>query len=177
MCFVLSDIPSLFLFFLSPPLPCVLSRQLQGEWQRFITSRHDQPDQFKYPRGLALTPDEAFLLVVDGGNCRVAVLRATEGTWVRQLTGPPGTLPNPWSVASVPSTGEILVSDFNRHQVVCFRSIDDDTVVGTLGTGLGEGLTQFNFPFGLAVLDGVYCLVVCVYLNLHPILLIVFQLL
>ena len=68
---------------------------MQGEWQRAVGSRGDQPDQFDLPRDLTLTPDEAFLLVVDNGNRRVAVLWATDGAWVRQLTGPPGTLLSP----------------------------------------------------------------------------------
>jgi hypothetical protein len=52
--------------------------------------------QFRHPRGLALTPDDAFLLVADVGNRRV-VLRATDdGAWVRQLTGPLGTLRSPY---------------------------------------------------------------------------------
>jgi DNA-binding beta-propeller fold protein YncE len=128
--------------------------QLQGEWQRAFGSRVDQPGQFNRPCGLALTPDESFLLVADCANRHVAVLRATDGTWVRQLTGPPGTLQDPWGVTVVPSTSEVLVSDLDRHQVVRFRSIDDDTVVGTFGTGQGSGPTQFLFPSGLAVLDG-----------------------
>ena len=134
---------------------------MQGEWYRTVGSKGDQPGQFNNPRGLTLTPDEAFLLVVDWGNHCVAVLRTSDGTWVRQLTGPPGTLPNPWDVAVVPSTGEVLVSDWSRHQVVRFRSIDDDTVVGTLGTGKGSGLTQLWFPSGLAVLDGSHRPLVC----------------
>ncbi len=134
---------------------------MQGEWQRTIGSQGDQPGQFNRPHGLVLTPDESFLLAVDGWNHRVAVLRATDGTWVRQFTLPPGTLPNPYGVAVVPSTGEVLISDINRHQVVRFRSIDDDTVVGALGTGQGNGLTQFEFPSGLAVLDGSHCPLVC----------------
>ena len=136
---------------------------MQGEWQRTVGSRGDQLGQFNSPFGLTLTPDEAFLLVVDLGNHRVAVLRATDGTWVRQL---PGTLPNPFGVAVVPSTGEVLVSDLNRHQVVRFRSIDDDTVVGTLGTGRGSGPTQFFGPSGLAVLDGSHCPLVCFFFHL-----------
>jgi hypothetical protein len=132
----------------------LLSCQIQGEWQCAVGSRGDQPGQFNSPRGLALTLDGAFFLVVDPGNRRVAVLRATDGTWVRQLTGPPGTLPSPWVVAVMPSTGEVLVSDWGRNQVVRFRSIEDDTVVGALGTGLGSGPTQFKLPSGLAVLDG-----------------------
>ncbi len=77
------------------------------------------------------------------------------------VDGTPGTLLNPFGVAVVPSTGEVLVSDLNRHQVVRFRSIDDDTVVGTLGTGQGSGSTQFYWPCGLAVLDGSHRPLVC----------------
>ncbi len=147
---------------------------MQGEWQRTVGSRGDKPGQFNDSRGLALTPDEDFLLVVDSGNRRVAVLQAWDGAWVRQLTGPPGTLQNPWGVAVVPSTGEVLVSDWLRNcvirfnRVIRFRSFDDDTVVGTLGTGRGSGPTEFNYPCGLAVLDGVHCTVVCVCYNWHP---------
>ena len=71
------------------------SCQIQGEWRSTVGSWGDQPGQFNMPRGLALTPDESFLLVADWGNDRVAVLRATDGAWVRQLTGPPGTLLSP----------------------------------------------------------------------------------
>ena len=117
-----------------------------------------QPGQFSTPRGLALTPDDAFILAADEGNRRVVVLRATDGAWVRQLTGPPGTLQRPIGVSVVPSTGQVLVSDFYRHQVIQFQSIDDDSVVGTLGTGKGRGPTQFQYPQGLAVLDGPCCL-------------------
>ena len=135
---------------------------MQGEWQRTFGSRGDQPGQFKNPSGLALTPDENFLLVVDQGNRRVAVLRALDGAWLRQLTGLHGTLQGPVGVAVVPSTGEVLVSDGGRDRVIRFRSIVDDTVVGTLGTGRGSGPTEFDDPLGLAVLDGVHCPVVCV---------------
>ena len=136
---------------------------MQGEWQRAVGSEGDQPGQLNSPCGLALTPDENFLLVLDGGNRRVAVLRALDGAWVRQLTGPPGTLQSPEGVAVVPSTGEVLVSDYICNRVIRFRSIDDDTVVGTLGTGRGSGPTEFYGPSGLAVLDVVHCPAVCVY--------------
>ncbi len=95
---------------------------------------------------MALTPDDAFLLVADAGNQRVVVLRATDGVWVRALTGPPGTLAWPWGVTVLPSTGEVLVSDIDLLQVVRFRSVDDNTVVGTLGTGI-------DCPMGLVVLE------------------------
>jgi hypothetical protein len=150
---------------------------VQGEWQRTVGFEGNQPGQFHRPRGLALTPDEDFLLVADSGNRRVAVLRALDGAWVRQLTGPPGMLQLPVAVAVVPSTGEVLVSDIGRHRVIRFRSIDDDTVVGALGTGRGSGPTEFRRPLCFAVLDGVHCPVVCVYFQLALILYIVFQLL
>ncbi len=137
---------------------------MKGEWHCTVGSKGDQPGQFDRPCGLTLPPDRDFLLVADGGNCRVAVLRASDGAWVRQLTGPPGALQNALYVAVVPSTGEVLVSDWGRHHVIRFRSIDDETVVGTLGTGLGSGFTEFNRPRGLAVLDGVHCPMVCIYL-------------
>jgi hypothetical protein len=148
------------IFFLNLP-----SHQMQGEWQLTIGSEGDQPGQFNRPRGLALTPDEAFLLVVDWGNRRVAVLRATDGTWVRHLTGLPCTLLSPFGVAVVPSTGEVLVSDWGRNQVVRFRSIDDDTVAGTLGTGQGSGPAQLWYPSGLAVLDGSHRPLVCFFFS------------
>jgi hypothetical protein len=138
----------------------MFSWQLQGVCDRTVGSWGAQPGQFRHPRGLALTPHDAFLLVADAGNRRVVVLRATDGTWVRQLTGPPGTLSHPSSVSVVPSTGQVLVLDFDRHHVFQFRSIEDDAVVGTLGTGKGSGPTQFQYPNGLAVLDGPCCSVV-----------------
>ncbi len=121
-------------------------------------SQGARPGQYNYPRGLALTPDDSFLLVADQGNRRVVVLRATDGAWVCQLTGPPGTLHGPVGVAVVSSTGQVLVSDLIGHQVIQFRSIEDDSVVGTLGTDRGGGPIQFHNPCGLAVLDGPCCL-------------------
>ena len=150
---------------------------MQGEWQRTVESRGGQPGRSCEPRGLALAPNEDFLLVADGRNHRVVVVRAEDGAGVRQLKGPPGTLQEPIGVAVVPSTGEVLVPDWSRHCVIRFRSIEDDTVVGTLGTGRGSGPTEFICPYGLAMLDGVHCPVVCVYLQPAPILHSVFQLL
>ncbi len=91
--------------------------------------------------------------MADQLNSRVAVLRATDGAWVRALMGPPGTLERPCCVTVVPSTGEVLCSDVGFHQVVRFRSIGDDTVVGTLGTGVGGGATELSYPLGMVVLE------------------------
>ncbi len=126
---------------------------MQGEWHSTRGSQGDQPGQLNLPSGLALTPDDAFLLVVDRDNLRVVVLRATDGAWVRALTGPPDTLRGPRAVTVVHSTGEVLVSDTDLDQVVRFRSIDDDTLVGALGTGEGGGPTEFDCPRDMVVLE------------------------
>ncbi len=127
----------------------VYDPQVQGNWQRAIS---DHLGQFSSLRSLALTADEQLLLVVTGKRSRVLVLRTADGTLVRQLTGPHGMLLIPVGVALVPSTGEVLISDMGRMQVVRFQSIDNDTVVGTLGDS-----DTLRLGPGLAVLDGSNC--------------------
>ncbi len=135
-----------------------LALQVQGQWQLSVGSEGDQPGEFDFIQSLALTPDEAYLLVVEGReNNRLVVLQATDGAWVRHLTGPPNTLDMPDGVAVVPSTGRVLVTN-KLYQVVEFQSIEDDTVTGVFGTGRGDGPTEFDHPgFGIVVLDALYC--------------------
>ena len=130
-----------------------VSCQIQGTCHVAVGSRGKQHGKFRQPRGLALTPDEAFLLVVDAENHRVALLQATDGAWVQALKGPSGTLPWPSDVVVVPSTGEVLVSDSQRHQVVRFRSLFDDTIVGTLGTGEGDEPCELDFPGSMVIVE------------------------
>ncbi len=111
---------------------------LQGQCLLTIGSHGLEPGRFDEPDGLALTPDEAFLLVVDCQNRRVMVLCADDGSWVRELSGPPDTLQDPYAVAIVLSTGEVLVSDLDLNRVVCVPSIEDDTSVNILGTRKGN---------------------------------------
>jgi DNA-binding beta-propeller fold protein YncE len=125
-------------------------------WDRTVEPRGARHCQFHQPSGLALTPDDAFLLLADTQNRRVLVLRATDGVCVRRLMGRQFTLHYPNGVAVVSSTGQVVVSDGGRNQVIQFRSIEDDSVVGTLGTGRGSGPTEFRSG-GLAVLDGPCC--------------------
>ena len=109
---------------------------------------------------MSLTPDERFLLVVENYAFlpRVAVYRATDGVFVRHLgKGPGDPFSVPMSVAVVPSTGEVLVSDCGRNQVVRIQSIDNDAVTGVLGVRRGVGSLHFFNPSGLAVLDGLHC--------------------
>jgi hypothetical protein len=98
-----------------------------------------------------VSPDETLLLVADASNCRVAVLRATDGTWVHQLTGLVGALCCPFAVAVVPSTGNVLVSDIVLNVVVCFSSTDNDSIIAVLGGN------ELSYPCAMAVLDGPNC--------------------
>ena len=109
--------------------------QCDGEFQIAIGFRGSGPGQFQYSRGLALSADGLLLLVADSGNARVAVLLASDGAWVRALTGPAGTLRCPVCVAVVPSTGQVVVGDIDLHMVIVFNSVTSDTVVSRLGTG------------------------------------------
>jgi tripartite motif-containing protein 71 len=111
-------------------------------------------EQFNGFQGLSLTPGETHLLICDAGNHRVVVADARDGRCLRSLQGPAGTLDFPIQAIVVPQTGQVLVVDVNRCDVVVFAGVDDDTVVRTLGDGPGHGLRQLHIPYGLAVLDG-----------------------
>jgi hypothetical protein len=110
--------------------------------------------QFNTLRGLSLTLDETRLLICDRDSRRVVVADARDGRSLRTLQGPAGTLLWPVQAVAVPQTGQVLVVDCNRHLLIVFASVDDDTVVCTLGDGPGHGPRQLNSPWGLAVLDG-----------------------
>jgi tripartite motif-containing protein 71 len=109
--------------------------QLRGEFVRSVGSEGDGVGQFNLPSGLALSPDETRLLVIDEDNARVVVADATDGRWMHTLQGPAGTLVSPAGVAMVARTGQVLVVDWERGLVVVFAGVDDDTVVRTLGDG------------------------------------------
>ena len=116
-------------------LSSIIYAQCDGVLVMSVGSMGDGPGHFQGPVGLALTPDGLHLLVADSGNARVVVLAASDGAWVRALTGPARTLRRPFGVAVVPSTGHVLVSDVDLHTVVVFASTTVDTVVRRLGTG------------------------------------------
>jgi DNA-binding beta-propeller fold protein YncE len=127
--------------------------QLRGEFVRAVGSGGTDFGQFHAPAGLALSPDETRLLVADFYNARVVVADARDGRSLRLLQGPAGTLVKPTDVAMVARTGQVLVVDWQRHLVVLFSGMDDDTVVRTLGDGYGDGPRQLNGPQAVAVLD------------------------
>jgi hypothetical protein len=127
---------------------------IAGEFVLSAGSRGTGLGQFNRLSGLSLTPDETRLLVCDSGNRRVVVVDARDGRSLRSLQGPPGTLSQPVQAVVVPQTGQVLILDYNRHHVVVFAGVDDDTVVRTLGNGQGSNPRQLQYPCGVAVLDG-----------------------
>ena len=130
-----------------------VDRQLWGEFVQAVGSKGAGLDRFNAPAGMALSPDETRLLVADWNNERVVVADARDGRSLRTLQGPAGTLVNPYGVAMVARTGQVLVVDFERNLVVVFAGVDDDTVVRTLGDGQGHGPRQLRGPHSVAVLD------------------------
>jgi hypothetical protein len=110
-------------------------------------------NQFSNPFGVALTPDHAHLVVVDYRNKRVVIRNATDGEAVSTLTPAAGVLRDPQGVTVVPHTGQVLVTDVVRHQVVLFRGLADPTVVRLFGEGLGSGDRQLECPYGVALVS------------------------
>jgi hypothetical protein len=121
-------------------------------WSSTSGERGDGPRQFEQPCGMTLTPDGAFLLVVDEENERVAVIRAN-GTWLRSLWGPALLYTRPRYIAVVPSTGEVLITRSSKGDVVRLRSIEDDTEIGHVG----PYCNNISTAYGLAVLDDPHC--------------------
>jgi hypothetical protein len=110
-------------------------------------------DQFYCPWGLALTPDQTQLVVVDRCNHRLVVLDATDGRAVSTLTPPAGVMPDPRAVAIVPHTGQVLVTDSELHQVLLFAGLHATEIIRTFGDGgEGSGDRQLYYPSGVAVL-------------------------
>jgi DNA-binding beta-propeller fold protein YncE len=104
------------------------------------------------PWGLALTPDQTQLVVVDRNNHRLVVLDATDGRPVSALTPPADVMPNPVGVAIVPHTGQVLVTDCARHQVLLFASLHSTEIIRTFGDGgRGDGGSKLIYPSDVAV--------------------------
>jgi DNA-binding beta-propeller fold protein YncE len=104
------------------------------------------------PCGLVLTPDQTQLVIVDRSNHRLEVLDAADGRPVSALTPPAGVMPLPAGVAIVPHTGQVLVTDLERRQVLLFASLHSTEVIRTFGDwGWGNGDRQLNFPNCVAV--------------------------
>jgi hypothetical protein len=147
---VVEDVAPVLLLLVDIEDVCV---QIEGAFVSATGSRGAGLRQFIQPCGLAMSPDETLLLVTDYCNHRVVVVDAHDGRSVGMLQGSAGTLQGPYGVAMVPRTGQVLVTDYHRHVVVVFASVDDDTVVRTIGDGQGVGPRQLQYPRGVGVLD------------------------
>jgi DNA-binding beta-propeller fold protein YncE len=113
-------------------------------------------DQFDRPLGLALTPDQTQLVVCDRGNHRLVVLDATDGRAVSELNPPAGVMLGPEGVIIAPHTGQVLVADCERHQVLLFADLHSTEVVRTFGEGgRGNGDRKLNYPNGVAVVTAI----------------------
>ena len=110
-------------------------------------------DQFEHPWAVALTPDHAHLVGADRGHKRLVVRDATDGRAVSTLTPAAGVLRDPCGVVVVPHTGQLLVTDYDRHQAVLFGGLADATVVRVFGEGEGSGDRQLNQPSGVALVS------------------------
>jgi tripartite motif-containing protein 2/3 len=124
--------------------------------------------QFKYPSGVAVTSDSSFVIVVDGNNNRVQVLRLVVGAdgisahleFVRSLGSGEGSaegqLSCSFGVALLQSNGgqqeTVLVTEHGNHRVSQFAL--DGTFVGIFaGTGEeGSDDGEFECPLGITVL-------------------------
>jgi hypothetical protein len=143
------------------PMHHALFAPVEFKLQLAIGEHGQSKGQWGKVAGLSLTPDDQYLLAADIDNKRVAVLRASDGSLIRYLGGL-WVFENPANALVVPSTGEVLVADRLRQKIFRFRSISDDTLIGTLGTGNeGSGVDEFKFPQGMVLLEGRHSPAVC----------------
>eukprot|EP00048_Salpingoeca_helianthica_P014401 m.221525 g.221525 ORF g.221525 m.221525 type:complete len:554 (-) comp15827_c0_seq1:265-1926(-) len=115
--------------------------------------------QFDTPLGLALSPNNNRLYVVDSANCRVQALNPNTGAFIFAF-GSCGSGNGQFIVAkgiAVHSSGDIFVTDTALHRITRFTSAG--VFVATWGSQ-GSGIGQFDSPTGVSFLnDGT--LIVC----------------
>jgi len=144
---------------------CILSRRHElpgrlGEvaaagagFLRVIGSRGTGDGQFERPNGGIAFDGEGNLVVADGGNHRIQVLRYTDGALLRTIGSfgaRNGQLNKPWGLA-FDGAGNLIVCERGGHRVQVLRYIDG-AHVSTIGSW-GSGNGQFEHPTGIAV-DG-----------------------
>jgi DNA-binding beta-propeller fold protein YncE len=144
---------------------CILSRrhELPGRlgavaaagagFVRAIGSKGAGDGQFDGPFGGVAFDGEGNLVVADGGNHRIQVLRYIDGAHLRTIGSRGagnGQFNRPGSIA-VDGAGHIIVSEDGNHRVQVLRYIDGARVITIGSEGSRNG--QFNYPTGIAV-DG-----------------------
>jgi DNA-binding beta-propeller fold protein YncE len=109
--------------------------------------------QFKFPYGGVAFDGGGNLVVCDGDNDRIRVLRYSDGTHLRSIGSSGswnGQFNLPWSIA-FDGAGHIIVSEHGNHRVQVLR-YSDGAHVCTIGSQ-GSGNRQFSRAAGIAV-DG-----------------------
>jgi len=131
-------------------------RLSDGACIRTIGSRGSGNGQFgsgSYTYGGVAFDSESNLVVADGNNHRVQVLRHSDGTHLRTIgsegTGA-GRFQYPAGVA-FDAAGHIVVVDRSNHRVQVLR-YSDGAHIRTIGSR-GSGNGQFNSPFGGIAID------------------------
>ncbi len=100
-----------------------------------------------------MTPDQTQLVVVDLGKQQLDVWDAIHARPVATLRPSAArALVDPFGVAFVPHTGQLLVSDQFHHHVVLLGGLTDTAVVRVFGDGKGSGERQLHNPCGVAVI-------------------------
>ena len=120
---------------------------------RVIGSRGAGNGQLQYPYDGVAFDGEGNLVVSDGENHRIQVLRYSDGTHLRSIGSygkGMGQFNIPGSIA-FDGAGHIVVVDRRNHRVQVLRYIDGAHVI-TFGS-VGSGNGQFSHPTGIAV-DG-----------------------
>ena len=95
---------------------CIAVFSQEGELVRTFGSRGGGKGEFKYPSGVAVSPDDHHLFVSDTNNHRVQVF-TLEGRYVREFGT--GQLKHPFGL-TVTSDGSVLVADRDNNRVAVF---------------------------------------------------------
>ncbi len=69
------------------------------------------------------------------------------------LTPSAGVFRDPYGVVVVPHTGQLLVTDVGRDQVLLLGGLTDPTVVRVFGEGLGSGDRHLEYPYSVALVS------------------------
>ncbi len=120
-----------------------------GSFVQHIGSAGSGNGQLKNPTGVALSPDEKELFVLDLGNYCVQVF-SVDGCYLRQWGkqgAGPGDFNGPACIL-VTAAGEVLVTDFDNHRIQVFGL--DGTFKHSFGSE-GDGPGQFQKPYTMAL--------------------------
>ncbi len=99
-----------------------------------------------------MTPDQSRVVVADSDNHRLVVLDATDGRPVSDFIPPGDVMHCPCGVVIVPHTGQVLVADSARSQVLLFAGLDAPHLVRTFGDRKRSRSRDFRFdPVGVGV--------------------------